>query len=286
MQGKLFVVSLPIGNLEDITLRAISILKNVDLILCEDTREFIKIAKTYDILKTCESFHDFNEKEKTKTILKKLENGQNIAIVSDRGTPTLSDPGFFLIKEYAHRLGTKVSGAIVPVPGASSILAAQSICSFDSKFLFYGFVKKNELKNLVNVEFPIIFFEAPHRINAFFENLHEVFGNRKIFIAREISKIYEEFFYVNLEEAKIENPRGEFTIILDKPRRSRASLSSIDAHESLLKEVCSLDLNISNKDMSTLFEKVFAIDRKLFYEKIFQIKEENQKISYNKIEGN
>jgi 16S rRNA (cytidine1402-2'-O)-methyltransferase len=212
---KLFVVGLPIGNLEDITFRAIEILKNVDLILCEDTREFIKIASRYNITTKYESFNDYSEKEKTYKVIEFMKKNKQVAIVSDRGTPVISDPGFFLIDECL-----KNNIDVRSVPGASAVTTAMPLSGFGHRFLFYGFVYKfKDLKNFVDISVPLVFFVSPKKIEDFFIKLYEIFGDRKVFIAREMTKIHEEFIYSSLkilsEKISFET-LGEFTVIINK----------------------------------------------------------------------
>ena len=256
---KLFVVGLPIGNIEDITLRAINVLKSVNLILCEDTREFIKISSKYGISTKTESYHDFNENEKVSKVIDLLKSGKNIALVSDRGTPCISDPGFLLIREYTKFLNYNISGKIVPIPGASAVILSQSICAFEGRFLFWGFSKPKDLKSLSNLPFSIIFFEAPHRIQEFLKNLHDNFGDRKIFIAREITKYFEEFQYYNLKDIKLEQPKGEFTIIVEGNNNQTVNYELMD-------KIIDLKLDISNKDLVNLLTLVTNENKNLIKE--------------------
>ena len=258
MPGKLYVVGLPIGNLEDITIRAINILKSVDFILCEDTREFVKIAKCYDIKTKTISFHDFNEKSKTNFVISALQENKNIALTSDRGTPSVSDPGFFLIKKYTEILKNNISGYIVPIPGASAPIIAQSICTLDNFFTFIGFAADKILRSFQQHKQAMIFFEAPHRINQFFSKALENFGNRKVFIARELTKTYEEIYYTDLINAKITEPRGEFTIIIE-------GCGDVEINWKTIEDICTKHQHISSKDLSSILQTIYNIPKKSIY---------------------
>ncbi len=220
-KGILYLVATPIGNLEDITFRAIRILKEVDLIATEDTRITGKLLKHYNISTPMLSYHKFNERERTNEIIDRLEKGKSIAIVSDAGTPAISDPAQIVVQEaIEHKI------KIVPIPGASALLSAL-ICSGIStdKFTFVGFLprKKNEriylLTNLKNRKETIVCFEAPYRLKKALLDIKEVLGNRKIAIAKEISKLYENFYHGKIEDildgfSQI-NLKGEFTIVIE-----------------------------------------------------------------------
>ena len=200
--GSLFVVATPIGNLEDITFRAVRILKEVDLIAAEDTRHTAKLLSHYDIKKTLISCHEHNEQERLSLFLEKLTLGQNIALVSDAGTPTISDPGYQLVKELT-RQGIRV----VPVPGPSAVIAGLSVAGLPTDaFMFMGFLHRKKgkrrrvLENLTDEQATIVFYESPRRIIALMEELLLVFGDRPAMVAREITKIHEEFIRGRLSD--------------------------------------------------------------------------------------
>jgi 16S rRNA (cytidine1402-2'-O)-methyltransferase len=202
MKGKLFIVSLPIGNIEDITLRAIRTLQEVDEILAEDTREFVKIAKKYNINTKCSSFHNFNEKARHNKVIEELNGGKNFALVSDRGTPICSDPGYNLVKGYKN---------VTIIPGASVAIAAAALAPIN-KFIFLGFVEN--LESLNNYDLPVIFFESPRRIKETLKSLYKQIGNRRFKIFREITKIHEEIIEGQLKDDIDFNNLGEMTIVL------------------------------------------------------------------------
>ena len=219
MSGILYLVATPIGNLEDITFRAIRILKEVDLIAAEDTRQTLKLLNHYEIKKPLISYHRHNEEIKVDNLVKKLKEGENIAVVSDAGTPAISDPGEIIVKE-ALKEGIK----IVPIPGACAAINALIASGLDTKeFTFYGFlsinkkIRKETLEKIKYENKTIILYEAPHKIRATLQDLEKVLENRKIVIARELTKIHEEFMRGTVSEIlqKYEQPKGEHIIIIE-----------------------------------------------------------------------
>lgn len=218
--GTLYIVSTPIGNLEDITLRALRILKEVDLIAAEDTRQTRRLLSHYEINTPLTSYFEGNQHSKTEKLIIRLKEGESIALVSDAGTPTISDPGYPLLRQCVSE-----EIAIVPVPGASAILAAASVSGLPlHNFTFEGFLspksgkRKRQLTQLANEERTLILFESPHRLCRFLEDALEVMGEREIVIARELTKRFEELFRGNfsqaLEKFNSTEPRGEFTILI------------------------------------------------------------------------
>ncbi len=220
MQGKIYLVATPIGNLEDITLRAIRILKEVDIIVAEDTRQTLKLLNHLEISKTMISYHRHSTEDKKLEIIEKVNSGKNIAIVSDAGTPVISDPGEELVIE-ALKSGIEV----IPIPGPCALIAGLIASGIDAKeFLFLGFLplnKKTRKEKLKEIEFAkttTIIYEAPHKLKTTLMDLVEVTKNRKIVIAKEITKIHEKYISGTAKEL-LENlgePKGEFVIIIDK----------------------------------------------------------------------
>ncbi len=220
MKGKLYVVATPIGNLDDITLRAINTLKQVDIIIAEDTRHSLKLLNHLEITKPLISYHRHNEEEKADMILNKIEEGKNIALISDAGTPVISDPGEFIVKKALER---KIE--VVPIPGACAIITALMAAGVGTRnFTFYGFLSLNkkirnkELKQIENNRNTIILYEAPHKILNTLKDLEDYVGDRKIVVARELTKIHEEFIKGTIKEIqeKITSPKGEYVIIIDE----------------------------------------------------------------------
>ena len=225
-KSTLYIVSTPIGNLEDITFRALDVLKKSDLILCEDTRHSLKLLNHYKIKKKLISYHKFNEKKKLNIVIEHIKKGKILSLISDAGTPLLSDPGRILINTC---IESKIK--IIPIPGVSSITSAMSICGFDDKFLFYGFLPKFEneldkvLDNLKNNSYSQIFFIPALKINFYIKKFKKYYSGRKILIAKEISKIHEEFFRDDIEKIKFfKNPlKGEITLIVSSnEKKSKA----------------------------------------------------------------
>src|SRR3989344_5639911 len=222
--AKFFVVATPIGNMGDITLRAIETLKNVDLILCEDTRETKKILNKYNIEKPTMSYHAQSKLAKTDKIFELLNEGKDLALVSDAGTPGISDPGTMLVSKIKDNFGNEVE--VIPIPGATALITALSACGLPThEFTFLGFLphkkgRETLFKEIAQAKRTIIFYESPHRILKTLESLVKFCPDKKVCIARELTKIYEEFKtgspakileYFNKNKDK---QRGEFTVII------------------------------------------------------------------------
>lgn len=221
MSGKLYIVPTPIGNLKDITLRALEVLKEVDLIGCEDTRQSLKLLNHFDIKKSLISYHKHNENGRSDDIIKALIEGKRIAIISDAGTPGVSDPGEVIIKKCIEE-----NIEIEVLPGATAFTTALVYSGLNTdKFTFIGFLPKDNksrretCRGLINREETIILYEAPHRMVATLEFLLDTFGNRKVAICRELTKLYEEIVRNNLEGCikhfNENSPRGEFVIVME-----------------------------------------------------------------------
>ena len=215
----LYLVPTPIGNLGDFTFRAVEVLNQVEVIFSEDTRVTINLLNHYNIKKKLIAFHKFNEKQKVGVVLSYLEDGKSVAIVSDRGTPVLSDPGEICTKKVIEK-----GYNVVSLPGATAAIPAITASGLDSsKFIFYGFLnsksskRKKELEFLKNNKMTIIFYEAPHRIMEMLADLKEVFGNRNISISREISKKFEEIYRATISEVMnmLTEIKGEFVIVVE-----------------------------------------------------------------------
>ena len=217
-KASLYLVPTPIGNLEDITFRAISVLKSVDIILCEDTRESTKLLKHYDINKKLIACHEFNEDKILDKVKNILDSGKNIALISDQGSPIISDPGFILAR-YLINNGYNV----ISLPGPTAFVPAISSSGLNpSPFIYYGFLnskkskKEIELKKLVNYPYSIIFYEAPHRLNSTLKSILDIFGDRNMSISRESSKKYETIYRDKISNL-IDNIelKGEFVITVE-----------------------------------------------------------------------
>ena len=219
MSGKLYLVATPIGNLEDITLRALRILKEVDYIAAEDTRNTLKLLNHFEIKKPLISNHRHNEEEREDGLIEKLKEGKNIAVVSDAGTPGISDPGEVIVKR-----AIEENIEVIPIPGACAAINALIASGLDTKeFVFLGFLplnkklRKEKLEEIKNENKTIIIYEAPHKIKDSLNDLKEVIGERKVVLARELTKIHEEFIRGNINEIieKSENLKGEMILLIE-----------------------------------------------------------------------
>ena len=226
MSGILYLVATPIGNLDDITFRAINILKSVDLIAAEDTRHTLQLLNHFEIKKPLISYYKETEKIKAEVLINKLNEGKDIALVSDAGTPAISDPGEEVVKE-AIKNGIK----IVPIPGACALVNALIASGLNTReFIFLGFLptnnkEKNEkIEEIKNENKTLIFYEAPHKIDNTLKILYQILGNRRVVLAREITKIHEEFIRGNLEKLveKEQNNKGEYVIIVEGTEKINA----------------------------------------------------------------
>ena len=251
IKSGLYVVSTPIGNLQDITLRAIYILKNSELILCEDTRTSIKLLKKFNINTKMISYHKFNEKKRLGKIIQLIKNNKIVSLISDAGTPVISDPGMILIKECI-----KNNIALHPIPGPSAVTSALSVSGFDEKFLFYGFLPnsesqiKNEIKNLCDFPYSIIFFVSSNKINKVIKIFKIFFSDREIMIAKEMTKIYENFIRNNVNSLDVleHNLKGELTVVIsNKFNVKKKSLNQLG--ESVKNEIKLMLTKYSNKDV-------------------------------------
>ncbi|HKS40834.1 MAG TPA: 16S rRNA (cytidine(1402)-2'-O)-methyltransferase [Blastocatellia bacterium] len=235
MSGKLYLVATPIGNLEDITLRALRVLREVDLIACEDTRHTRKLLAHYEISKPTVSYHDHNERERAADIIEKLKAGLNIALVSDAGTPLVSDPGFRLVRDSIDE-GIRV----VPIPGPSALVTALAASGLaTAEFTFAGFLparryaRRARLAQLAPLRSTLVFYEAPHRIKETLADARDVLGNRQTVVARELTKLHEQFIRGALSEIEIAETRGEIVLLIGPPTEDK----NLEPARSILEEV-------------------------------------------------
>ena len=276
MSGQINIVSTPIGNLKDITLRAIETLKSVDLILAEDTRIAKKLLNHFSINNTLESFNDKNEDLKNENLIKDLKEGKNIAIISDAGTPLISDPGFKLIRS-AREENIKVT----PIPGCTALIAGLSASGISSdKFTFLGFLprtkikRRKNLRQLVHKQETLIFFESVHRMRSTIADMKELFGQeRKAVLCKEITKIYESFIgnnfmeitdYIKEHEDKL---KGEFTIIVEGNRELSIDLQKIDKILDILQS------QISSKDAIKICSIITGYKKSTIYKRLLERKQ-------------
>lgn len=264
--GKLYIVATPIGNLEDITLRALKILQEVDVIAAEDTRHTLKLLNHFNISKPLISYHRHNEDFKVVNIIEKLKSGENVAIVSDAGTPGISDPG-----EIAIKAAIEEEIEIIPIPGACAMINALVASGIDTKeFIFIGFLplnkklRREKLKELQNSNKTVILYEAPHKLESTLSDLKQILENRSIVIARELTKIHEEFIRGKIDEViqKTKGIRGEIVIIIEKKvveEKEEIKLSIEEQYEVYEKE------GMNKKDII----KKIAKDRELSKNEIY-----------------
>jgi len=271
--NQLYIVSTPIGNLDDITLRALDVLKKSDIILCEDTRHSSKLLNHYKIKQKLLSYHKFNEKKQLTSIIESFKQGKILSLISDAGTPLLSDPGKLLVNTC---LANNIK--IVPIPGVSSITTAMSVSGFRDQFLFYGFLPKteNELKKVLSSlssnDFSQIFFVPSKKINFYINIFKKFFQGRKILIAKEITKIHEEFIRDDIDKLKIFRIpiKGELTIVISE---NNNKIYNYD-EKKIVNKIKKYLKNYSLKDTVNLILETEKINKKKVYNLCLKIKNE------------
>ena len=269
----LYIVSTPIGNLDDITLRAIQVLKKSDIILCEDTRRSSKLLNHLKIKKQLISYHKFNEKKQLNNIIEHINRGKILSLISDAGTPLLSDPGRLLLNECLIR-----EIKIVPIPGVSSIATAMSVSGFSDKFLFYGFLPKklNELTKVLDVlstyEYSQVFFVPALKANFFINEIKKFYSGRRLMIAKEITKIHEEFIRIDLDNFKtLKSPlKGELTFIISNMDLKEKTINE----EKIINKAKKYLKKYSVKDTVDLIMETEQINKKKIYQICLKIKNE------------
>ena len=275
VKSGLYIVSTPIGNLSDITLRALNVLKKSDYILCEDTRTSKTLLDRYEIKSKLISNHKFNEKKNIPKIIEILKSNCIVSLISDAGTPSVSDPGAILINEC---LINKID--IFPIPGASAVSSAVSISGFSEKYYFYGFFpeKNNKLKEdfekLRELNSCIVFFISPKKFNRSVKNIKQYFSDRKILICREMTKFYEEFSRIdieNLEPFKFD-PKGELTIVISE--RNKEKNNSIILEETDKNNIKKMIKKLSIKDITDLISQNSSVPKKIIYNYCLKLKNE------------
>lgn len=231
----LYFIATPIGNLSDISLRALETLKSVDLIACEDTRHSLKLLSHFEIKKPLIAYHKFNEKKQAETLIEELKNGKNIAVISDAGTPVISDPGNVLTKMLCEE-GIEYT----VIPGATAFVSALILSGLDaSRFTFIGFLpektkdRENLLKQYKNNSETLIFYSAPHDVNNDLKTLYSVLGDRQVALVKEITKMHETTYRFTLSNAKIEEPKGEFVIVVDGAKETANEFNSLTEKEHI-----------------------------------------------------
>ena len=275
VKSGLYIVSTPIGNLGDITLRAIDVLKKSDYILCEDTRVSKKLLDKYEIKSKLVSNHKFNEKKNLSKIIEILKSNCIVSLISDAGTPSVSDPGAILINEC---LLNEIN--VFPLPGPSAVSSAVSISGFSEKFFFYGFFPeknselKKDFKNLENLDSSIIFFISPRKFNKSVEFIKEYFSGRKILVCREMTKFYEEYIRTEVDILKPfkDNPKGELTIVISE--KGKIKKASLKLEESDKKNIKKMIKKLTIKDITDLISQNSNIPKKIIYNYCLKLKNE------------
>ena len=271
----LYLIATPIGNLGDISFRAVEILKKSDLILCEDTRISTKLLERFEINSKLLSNHKFNEKKNIPRVINNLKNNQIISLISDAGTPGISDPGSILVRECVKE---KIN--IIPLPGASAVSTAMSVSGFSEKYYFYGFFPEklkniqNDLKLLSNLNSSIVFFISPKKFNKTIQIIKNNFLDREILICREMTKFYEEYlrFKVKDLEKFRENIKGELTIVIsEKKGTKKGSLFLSESDKSNIRKMIN---KLSVKEITSLISENNSLSKKEIYNYCLKIKNE------------
>ena len=271
----LYIIPTPIGNLGDITYRAIEILKKSDFILCEDTRISRKLMEKFEVKSKLLPNHKFNEKKNLSLIMNHLRNDKIISLISDAGTPGISDPGAILVRECVEE---KIN--IFPLPGPSAVSAAVSISGFSERYFFYGFFPsklkdiKNDLKFLTQLDSSIVFFISPKKINKAIPFIKNNFSERDILICREMTKFYEEYLRYKVDDLKLfnENLKGELTIVIsEKKKIKKGSLLLSESDKSNIRKMIK---KLSIKEIVNLISQNNSIPKKKIYDFCLKIKNE------------
>ena len=274
-ENGLYLVSTPLGNLKDITLRAIEVLQQSHYILCEDTRVSKNLLNKYQIKSKLISNHKFNEKKNVVKIIEYLKSGKIISLISDAGTPSISDPGSILVNEC---INNEIK--IFPIPGPSAVASAVSISGFSDKFLFCGFFSdkkeqlSNELKKLSEFENSLVFFISPKKINKIIPEIKKNFKGRKIVFCREITKMYEEFIRKDIDKLELfkKEPKGELTVVI----------SEIKINKNLSEKLTESDMNmikkminkLSTKEITDILSESTNVRKKEIYNYCLELKNE------------
>jgi len=269
----LYLVSTPIGNMEDITFRAINVLKISDIILCEDTRRSGKLLSYFQIKNKLLPYHKFNENKVSNKIVELIKKNKVISMISDAGTPTISDPGMILVNKCI-----KEKLIVYPIPGSSAVTSAVSVSGFCDKYLFYGFLSKKEneinnvLNNLSNLNYAVVFFVTASKINFYISKFREYFFDRKIVIAKEMTKIHEEFIRGDIKSIKnlSENLKGELTVILSEKMGEKNVKKQVSASVKI--QIKKMLKKYSHKDVVEFISKKENLSKKLIYNFCLKLK--------------
>ncbi len=267
----LYIVATPIGNLDDITFRALDVLKNSDIILCEDTRRSLKLLNHFKLKKKLVSYHKFNEQKELSKLIEYLKEGKILSLISDAGTPILSDPGLMLVKACIEN-----NINISSIPGPSAITTAVTISGFDEKYLFFGFLPKKEnelvktLSQLKDIDFSIVFFIPAIKINFYLDFFKQFFNDRDILIAREMTKLHETFYRSKVKDVELfrQSLKGELTVVISKKNINNVSLTN----EEIILEAKKYLKKYTLKDVVELISKKEKISKKKVYDICLKLK--------------
>jgi len=269
----LYLVSTPIGNMEEITFRALNILKKSDTILCEDTRRSGKLLSYFQIKNKLLPYHKFNEKKISSTAIDSIKKNKVVSLISDAGTPTISDPGLLLVNKCINE-----NLNVYPIPGPSAVTSAVSVSGFSDQYLFYGFLTKKEneldkvLKNLCNLNYSIVFFIPASKINYYISKFKNYFFDRKILIAKEMTKMYEDFIRGQVSSIKVlsENLKGEFTVVLSEKNKEKNVQKEMN--ESVKIEIKKMLKKYTHKDVVEFISKKEDLPKKIVYNFCLKLK--------------
>ena len=269
----LYLVSTPIGNMEDITLRALNVLKKSNIILCEDTRRSRKLLSYFQIKNKLTPYHKFNEKKVSTEVINAIKKNKVISLISDAGTPTISDPGIILVNKC---IDEKLD--VHPIPGPSAVTSAISVSGFGDQYLFYGFLTKKEneldkiLNNLCNLDYAIVFFIPATKINFFIEKFKKYFFDRKILIAKEMTKMHEDFIRGKIISIPVqpENLKGEFTVVISEKNQKIKNKKEIN--EPVKIEIRKMLKKYSHKDVVEFVSKKEDLPKKIVYDFCLKLK--------------
>ena len=269
----LYLVSTPIGNMEDITFRALNVLKKSNIILCEDTRRSGKLLSYFQIKNKLLSYHKFNERKVSSTVIDTIKKNKVVSLISDAGTPTISDPGLILVNKCIDE-----NLIVHPIPGSSAVTSAVSVSGFSDRYLFYGFLtkKENELdkvfNNLCNLDYSIVFFIPASKINFYISKFKNYFLDRKILIAKEMTKIHEDFIRGNVASIKVlpENLKGEFTVVISEKNKEKKIKQRIN--ESVKIDIKKMLKKYSHKDVVEFISKKENLSKKIVYNFCLKLK--------------
>ena len=269
----LYLVSTPIGNMEDITFRALNVLKKSNIILCEDTRRSGKLLSYFQIKNKLLSYHKFNERKVSSTVIDDIKKNKVVSLISDAGTPTISDPGLILVNKCIDE-----NLIVHPIPGSSAVTSAVSVSGFSDQYLFYGFLtkKENELdkvfNNLCNLDYSIVFFISALKINFYISKFKNYFFDRKILIAREMTKMHEDFIREKVVSIKAlsENLKGELTVVLSEKNKEKNIQKEIN--ESIKIEINKMLKKYSHKDVVEFISKKENLPKKMVYNYCLKLK--------------